>query len=100
MRQGRRIAIETLEPKVPPRRRGTSPFAKVPLTWAAKAAKATHTKKAVDWVHLHHSSWKAKNPAFPLSNGGLRRAGIGKDTKYRALRELEQAGLIAVRRQP
>jgi hypothetical protein len=74
VRDGRRIAVETLETGVAPRRRRADPFVKVPLGWATKAAKATKTNKAMVWIWLQHRSWKAKSSTFRLSTG--RSAGL------------------------
>ena len=73
-------------------------FVKVPLWWAEAAAKATNTPKALVWVRLLHLSWKAKSLTFPVPNGKLEKAGVPRYVKYRALRELEVAGLITVER--
>jgi hypothetical protein len=71
----------------------------VPLRWAVKAAKATKTGKALVWIWLLHTRWKTKSATFPLANGKLREAGVNRETKRRALRELEAEGLINVERQ-
>jgi hypothetical protein len=97
-RHGRRIEVETLNTGVKPKRKLVEPFVKVPLHWASKAAKATRTSKAMVWVWLLHSSWKAKSPTFPLPNGKLKHDGVSRFIKRRALRELETAGLITVER--
>lgn len=73
-------------------------FVKVPLWWAEQAARATGTPKAFVWVWLLHLAWKAKSNTFPLPNGQLRSHGVHRNTKQRALRELEAAGLIQVSR--
>ena len=73
-------------------------FVKVPLWFATEAAKATKTPKALVWIHLLHAAWKAKSPTFSLPNGKLKKAGVNRFMKYRALRELEAAGLITVER--
>jgi hypothetical protein len=74
------------------------PFVKVPLWWAAEAAKATKTPKAMVWIQLLHIAWKADSSTFPLPNGKLDNKGVSRFAKYRALRELEVAGLIVVER--
>jgi len=74
------------------------PFVKVPLWWAAEAAKATKTPKALVWLRLLHMAWKANSPTFPLPNGKLESEGVSRFAKYRALRELEAAGLVVVER--
>jgi CRP-like cAMP-binding protein len=96
IRHDRRIEIENLETGVKTWPRA-EPFAKVPLSWAGKAAKATRTDKALVWIVLLYVSWKTKSTTFPLSNDRL--DGVTRYTKYRALRELEAEGLITVKRQ-
>ena len=83
---------------MPAKRRKEPPFVKVPLWWAETAAKATKTPKAMVWIQLLHAAWKAKRSTFPLPNGRLKTAGVTRFVKYRALHELEEAGLITVER--
>jgi hypothetical protein len=73
--------------------KATDKFVKVPLWWAEQAARATGTPKAFVWIWL---AWKAKSNTFPLPNGQLRDHSVHRNTKDRALRELEAAGLIQV----
>ena len=80
--------------------KGNDPFVKVPLWWAAAAAKATKTPKALVWIRLLHLAWKAKSQTFPLPNKKLGRDGVSREVKRRALRELEAARLITVDRRP
>jgi hypothetical protein len=96
VRRGRHIAIKTIEAGIEPRRRRDDPFVKVPLQWAAKAAKATKTPKALVWIWLLHINWKTKSATFPFPNTKLKNAGATRFTKRRALQELEIAGLITV----
>jgi hypothetical protein len=100
IRHGRRIELETHDTGVVPktRRQKVDPFAKVPLRWATAAAKATRTPKALVWVLLLHEVWKTKGAPFPLSNERLSRYGVTRETKRRALAEMEAAGLITVER--
>ena len=74
-------------------------FAKVPLWWAEQAAEATRTRKAMVWIWLLHLSWESRSSTFRLPNERLRGSGVSRFTKVRALRELEAAGLIQVRRE-
>ena len=74
------------------------PFVKVPLWFAVEAARATKTPKALVWLRLLHMAWKANSSTFPLPNGKLESEGVSRFAKYRALRELEAAGLIVVER--
>lgn len=101
IRGGRRIEVETLNAGVTisnTRRLEHKAFAKVPLGWAAKAAKATNTTKAMVWIILLHAAWKANSTSFPLPNGKLKRAGVTRYAKYRTLKELQAGGLITVER--
>jgi hypothetical protein len=66
------------------------------LEWAAKAAKATKTLKALVWIELLYAAWQAKSDTVTLSNMGLSQAGVSRQTKLRALRKLEAAGLVKV----
>ena len=98
VRHGRRIAVETIETGVIPRRRRTDLFVKVPLSWIEQATQATKTPKALVCIWLLHLAWKTKSHTFALPNSGLRKRGVNRLTKYRVLRELEIAGLITVER--
>jgi hypothetical protein len=100
IRHGRKIAVETVETNVKPTpRRQAEPFAKVPLEWAVKAAKATRTPQALVWVLLLRLAWQAKDKPFPFSNAALARCGVNREAKRRTLAALEAAGLVKVERQ-
>jgi hypothetical protein len=98
IRQGRRIEVETVAPNVVAIKKGktTEPFARVPLAWAARAIKATRDPAALVWIELLYAAWKADGKPFGLSNARLQRAGVSRDVKYRVLRDLERAGMIAI----
>jgi hypothetical protein len=87
-----------LDAAAPVKRKKIEPFVKVPLWWMAAAAKATNNRKALVAVELLRASWKAKSSTFPLPNGRLTKLGIHRETKRRAIRDLERAGLITVER--
>ena len=70
------------------------PFVKVPRWWMAAACKATDNHKALVCVELLYVAWKVKSLTFPLPNARLEKLGVHRETKRRALRDLEQAGLI------
>ena len=95
MRNGRRIEVEVIETgdDTPRRRRAPETFAQVPLEWAAKAAKATNTRKALVWIELLYAVWLAKSETVTLSTVRL---DVSHQTKCRALRELEAVGLVKV----
>jgi hypothetical protein len=74
-------------------------FALVPLWWAEQASQATRTPRAMVWIWLLHLSWAAHSKTFRLPNERLQLRGVSHDTKGRALRDLEKAGLIQVTRE-
>jgi hypothetical protein len=98
IRQGERIPVETVKSDVKPNRRRANSFAQVPLDWAAAAAKATKTPRAMVLVLLHHMAWQNDGAPFPLSNALLAKHGVSREVKRRALAALEAAGLIVVER--
>ena len=97
IRQGKHIEVETIT-SAPAKRHRTKSFAKVPLAWAAAAAKATRTPQAIVWVWLHYTAWKTKSASVRVSNAELARYGVNRGMKRRALAALEASGLITVKR--
>jgi hypothetical protein len=87
-----------LEAMAPVKRKKVEPFVKVPLWWAKQMTAATKTKRALVGIVLLHTAWKTRCPTFPLPNGQLTKLGVSRETKRRALRDLERAGLIIVKR--
>jgi hypothetical protein len=71
-------------------------FVKVPLWFAAAAAKATGDPTILVLAHMLHASWKAHSMTFRLSNSYLTRNGVSRKSKSRVLHELEAAGLIMI----
>jgi hypothetical protein len=74
------------------------PFVKVPLWWMKEATAATRTPKALICIELLYISWKNRSASVPMSNGRLAKLGISRETKRRALLQLEAAGLVTVDR--
>jgi hypothetical protein len=101
MRNGRKIAVETIEvlgiPPAPRQHKGKA-FIMVPLNEAASMFKAMNQHKAMVAIVVRYQAWKAKGSPFILSNELLAKYGVHRNTKYRALTELEAAGLIRVER--
>jgi hypothetical protein len=89
-----------LEAAAPIKRTKIAPYVMLPLAWAAKAAAATNTTKAMVWVWLVHRARKTGNAAVAVPNGALAEYGISRKVKKVALEQLEAAGLIAVERRP
>ena len=80
------------------RRRLGGAFAICPLAAAAEACKALRTPQMMVWLFLLHKARLTSNPVVIVTNGPLAELGIDRKTKYRALINLEKAGLIAVKR--
>lgn len=74
-------------------------FARVPLWFAAAAAKATGEPAILICTHMLYAAWKAKSSTFRFSTEHLRRYGISRKAKRRVLHDLEAAGLITVERE-
>jgi hypothetical protein len=75
-------------------------FAMIPLTWAARVAKAVSDPSYLVLAVLTYLLWKTQKPVVILSNECLRPFGINRYAKYRALARLEKAGVIHVEHQP
>ena len=102
VRNGRRIAVETIETGAAQKKRGranSDPFVLVPLSLAATLAKATKTKKAMAWILLVYEDWRAKGKPFTFSNTNLAKYGVTREQKRRVLAKLETAGLIKISQQ-
>jgi hypothetical protein len=97
---GRQILVETLEtPNVKAlEARKQQQFVKLPLQWAADAARVTGTRAAMVWILLLHMAWKTKSTTFPLSNVMLARYGVSREMKRRVLEKLEASGHIKIER--
>jgi len=74
-------------------------FVKVPWTWVDKLAGATGQTYCVALclLHLH---WQQKGGPVKLANGMLRIDGVSRQSKWRALSDLEHRGLVTVERRP
>ena len=86
---------EVLAPERPVER-----FVKVPLVWAAQAAKAIRDPALLVLLELLLADWHADGGPFRFPNARLRKLGVDRRTKYRVLAELERAGLAVVDRTP
>jgi hypothetical protein len=54
------------------------------------------TKQFLVWLYLFHRVWADKSRTVVLANQTLSTWGVGRREKYKALRQLEEAGLISV----
>jgi hypothetical protein len=95
--RGGRFLVKTLEYKPSAKKQKAKreeAFALVPLARAAEVTKCTKTQGAMVWIALVYLAWKNKNPTVLLSNKTLRRYGVNRHVKYRALATLEAAGSL------
>jgi hypothetical protein len=76
-------------------------FAKVPMEWyeILKHPAPTGLTVLIAW-YLCYLGWKNHGKPFKLPNGLLQYDGISRQTKWRALAELERRGLISIERRP
>ena len=79
-------------------RRQRGHFVRVPWTWIARLAKARYTATYRVALHILYRHWKNRGEPFTLSNGMVAMEGVSRWQKWRALRELEQLGLITIER--
>ena len=73
-------------------------FVKVPWSWVERLAKARYTATYRVALHILYRRWKSSGKPFTLSNGMVAMEGVSRWQKWRALRELEQLGLITIER--
>ena len=73
-------------------------FVMVPMRWYEKLANPIPSCRCTCLVALHvlHLHWKGDGKPIKLANGMLEYDGISHDSKTRALKELEQRGLVTV----
>jgi hypothetical protein len=76
-------------------------FVRFPMSWYERLKKppATGVTLLVA-LHLLHLDWRNHGKPFTLANGMLEFDGISRQSKWRALGELEKRGLITIQRRP
>ena len=96
------IGMQTKSPNksvapVAPIKRKKPVFVKVPLHLAAVVAEATDEKGWLVWILILYRCWREQKHTIALPNALLHQHGIGRKTKYRALKRLTAYGLIEVK---
>jgi hypothetical protein len=94
-----KVRVREFRPDGLPRKRA-EPFALLPLGWAAQAAAATNTRRALVWVWLVQQVRRTGSNTVAMSNEALAGYGVSRKMKTLALRQLQEAGLVAVERSP
>jgi hypothetical protein len=75
-------------------------FIRLPLWWLEKLGEAPLATGSTHQVagHLIYLDWKNHGKPFKLPNGMLKYDGICRQSKWRALNDLERRGLITLER--
>jgi hypothetical protein len=88
-------------PPVPAKiRKRRKQFVLVPMWWVEKLGEAPLATGATHQIacHLCHLDWKNHGKPFKLPNGMLKYDGISRQSKWRALADLERRKLIVIER--
>jgi hypothetical protein len=75
-------------------------FVKVPMSVIDAVSKSIRDKTYPVLIHLLHESWKAHGKPVKVPNEFLAGLGISRHAKTEALKKLERAGVISVKRRP
>jgi hypothetical protein len=99
IRNGRRIEVETLPSRAALKRRQRADrLLGCPLEWAKRVIPVVQSKEQLAvaiWLHRRRAVCKCE--LFDVPNDTLHKElGLNRYTKYRALRHLEKAGVIAL----
>jgi hypothetical protein len=85
--------------ETPKSKRHREPFVQISHNSLTSGVEVLHSSAQLAvWVYIHYRVWAEKQNTVSISNGGLGAWGVGRRTKYAALRLLEDAGLIKVER--
>jgi hypothetical protein len=92
--------LAELKAAAPVKREKVEPYVQVPLKRAAKAFAAVNCQKAMVYLWLVHQAAKTGKRTIPVPSEALAKYGVPRETKRRALRQLEGGGLISLEQQP
>ena len=73
-------------------------FVQVPLILVDKMVRHSRDKTFAVLCHLLHEDWKQGGGPIKVPNGFLKRLGVGRGAKSRALRKLERLAIVSVER--
>jgi hypothetical protein len=88
--------LESTAPRVPKRKKQ---FVKVPMPWVDRLDGATGQSYRVALLLLYEG-WRASTNTVKLGNSMVAFNGVSRQSKWRALTDLEKRGLIKVERRP
>jgi len=72
----------------------------IPLDWLGTAAKLPGKAPLATALAIVFEVGRRRSPEITLTTAILQRFGVGRKAKYRALKHLQSAGLIAVHQKP
>jgi hypothetical protein len=76
------------------------PFLQIPIRTLVDGSNAVRSvQQFLVWLYIHYRVWADKRRAVEIANRTLKDWGVDRRAKYKALRSLEAAGLIALERQ-
>jgi hypothetical protein len=73
-------------------------FVQVPLILVDKMVRHSRDKTFAVLCHLLHEDWKQGGGPIKVPNSFLKKLGVGRGAKSRALKKLESLGIISVER--
>jgi hypothetical protein len=92
--QGRQVASKARQV------RGEFLKGPIPLDWLGTAAKLPGKAPLATALAIMFEVGRRRSPEITLTTAILQRFGVGRKAKYRALKHLQSAGLIAVHQKP
>jgi hypothetical protein len=100
IRDGQRIEVATLPSRVAPRRRRANSHIGCPLDWLRRVLPLVQSKEQLAIaIWLHRRRAVCRSNLFTVSNDILEEdLGLSRYVKYKALRHLEKAKVIALTR--
>jgi hypothetical protein len=98
-REFQEMARVTCQPSPARAKKKREAFVKVPMWWAEQVCKSAGSPQQVFVaLWLLYRSWKTGSKTVSVPNVELRKLGVDRRTKYRALTAFERAGLLKVER--
>src|SRR3954471_16030760 len=80
-----------------PQRTRAEPFLNITLKAVAAGGEVLRgTKQYLVWLYIHHRVWADKSDTVTVANRALESWGVGKREKRKALKLLEEAGLVSI----
>jgi hypothetical protein len=99
-RDGRRVEVETLPSRVTPSRQRVDAHIGCPVEWLKRVLPLVKTKQQLAvaiWLHRRRAI--CRNVVFTIPNESLQKdLGLSRHVKYKALRYLEKAKVVAITR--